>query len=133
MRVNSYNKFSAEVAKSVVDVMQCLMCPADREGNRCCGGKRCKQTWKRYDAICNPEWHHVSLATLANIDFDMLDEKHKSGGYTIFAYNNAVAFNGDNVYSNELGALAYQCKNYGNANVYKLDVETIGWKNRKEK
>lgn len=51
---------------------------------------------------------------------------------TIFAYNNAVAFNGDNVYSNEPGALAYQCKNYGNANVYKLDVETIGWKNRKE-
>lgn len=79
-----------ETKKSVLEVMQCMMCPADREGNRC-------------------------------------------GGYTIFAYNNAVAFNGDNVYSNELGALAYQCKNYGNANVYKLDVETIGWKNRKEK
>ena len=26
-----------------------------------------QQTWKRYDAIVNPEWHHVSLATLANI------------------------------------------------------------------
>lgn len=25
----------------------------------------------------NPEWHHVSLATLANIDFDMLDEKRQ--------------------------------------------------------
>lgn len=28
-------------------------------------------------AIVNPEWHHVSIATLANIDFDMLDEKRK--------------------------------------------------------
>lgn len=36
-----------------------------------------QQTWKRYGAIVNPEWHHVSLATLANIDFDMLDEKRK--------------------------------------------------------
>lgn len=49
----------------------------DREGNRCGGKQWCKQTWKRYDAIGNPEWHHVSLATLANIDFDMLDEKRK--------------------------------------------------------
>lgn len=71
---------TAKVTKtkhSVLDVMQCLMCPHDREGNRCCGEKRCKQTWKRYGAIVNPEWHHVSLATLANIDFDMLDEKRK--------------------------------------------------------
>lgn len=29
------------------------------------------------DCIENAEWHHVSLATLANIDFDMLDEKRK--------------------------------------------------------
>lgn len=36
-----------------------------------------EQTWKRYNAITNPEWHHVSLATLANIDFDMLDEKRQ--------------------------------------------------------
>lgn len=71
---------TAKVTKtkhSVFDVMQCLMCSADREGNRCGGKQWCKQTWKRYDAIVNPEWHHVSLATLANIDFDMLDEKRK--------------------------------------------------------
>lgn len=55
----------------------CFCCPADRQGNRCCGEQWCKQTWKRYGAIVNPEWHHVSLATLANIDFDMLDEKRK--------------------------------------------------------
>ena len=66
-----------ETKKSVLDVMQCLMCPADRQGNRCCGEQWCKQTWKRYGAIVNPEWHHVSLATLANIDFDMLNEKRK--------------------------------------------------------
>nr|DAN95633.1 MAG TPA: hypothetical protein [Caudoviricetes sp.] len=66
-----------ETKKSVLDAMQCMMCSADREGNRCGGKQWCKQTWKRYDAIVNPEWHHVSLATLANIDFDMLDEKRK--------------------------------------------------------
>lgn len=52
-------------------------CPADRQGNRCCGEKWCAETWKRYKAIINPEWHHVSLATLANIDFDMLDKKRQ--------------------------------------------------------
>lgn len=32
---------------------------------------------KHLHAIMNPEWHHVSLATLANIDFDMLDKKRQ--------------------------------------------------------
>lgn len=53
-------------------------CPADRQGNRCCGEKWCAETWKRYEAIINPEWHHVSLKTLANLDFDMLDEKRQT-------------------------------------------------------
>lgn len=66
-----------ETKPTVLNVMQCMMCPADREGNRCGGKQWCKRTWKRYGAIVNPEWHHVSLATLANIDFDMLDEKRK--------------------------------------------------------
>lgn len=66
-----------ETKKSVLDVMQCMMCSADREGNRCGGKQWCKQTWKRYDAIVNPEWHHVSLNTLANLDFDMFDEKRQ--------------------------------------------------------
>lgn len=30
-----------------------------------------------YKARKNPEWHHVSLATLANLDFGMLDEKRQ--------------------------------------------------------
>ena len=75
---NAYQ--TAKVTKtkhSVLEVMQCMMCPADREGNRCGGKQWCKQTWKRDDAIVNPEWHHVSMATLANIDNDMLDEKRQ--------------------------------------------------------
>lgn len=66
-----------ETKKSVLDVMQCMMCSADREGNRCGGKQWCGQTWKRYDAIVNTEWHHVSLNTLANLDFDMFDEKRQ--------------------------------------------------------
>ena len=56
---------------------KCFCCPADRPGNRCCGEKWCAETWKRYEAIIKPEWHHVSLATLVNIDFDMLDKKRQ--------------------------------------------------------
>ena len=56
---------------------KCFCCPADRQGNRCCGKEWCNKTWNRYNAIINPEWHHVSLKTLANIDFDMLDKKRK--------------------------------------------------------
>jgi hypothetical protein len=56
---------------------KCFCCPADRQGNRCGGEQWCKETWKRYEAIINPEWHHVSLNTLANLDFDMLDEKRQ--------------------------------------------------------
>lgn len=37
----------------------------------------CEQVHKQLKAKYNPEWHHVSLANLANIDFDMLDEKRK--------------------------------------------------------
>lgn len=37
----------------------------------------CERLHKQMKAKSNPEWHHVSLATLANIDFDMLDEKRK--------------------------------------------------------
>lgn len=37
----------------------------------------CEQVHKQMKAKSNPEWHHVSLATLANIDLDTLDEKRK--------------------------------------------------------
>lgn len=37
----------------------------------------CEQVHKEMKAKSNPEWHHVSLATLANIDIDMLDEKRQ--------------------------------------------------------
>lgn len=55
----------------------CFCCPADRQENRCGGKAWCNKTWDRYNAIINPEWHHVNLETLHNIDFDMLDEKRK--------------------------------------------------------
>lgn len=57
---------------------KCFCCPADRQGNRCCGAKWCAETWKRYEAIINPEWHNVNLATVREIDFDMLDEKRQN-------------------------------------------------------
>ena len=57
---------------------KCFCCVADRKGNECKGKETCGKTWKRYEAITNPEWHHVSLATLTNLDFDMLDEKHQT-------------------------------------------------------
>lgn len=60
---------------------KCFCCPADRQGNRCGGEKWCKETWKRYEAIIKPDWHNVSLATLANIDNDMLDEKRQNYMY----------------------------------------------------
>lgn len=60
------------------DTSICHFCPADRQGNRCCCEKWCAETWKRYEAIINLEWHHVSLNTLANLDFDMLDEKRQT-------------------------------------------------------
>lgn len=37
----------------------------------------CEQVHKQMKAKHNPEWHHVSLRTLANIDNDILDEKRK--------------------------------------------------------
>ena len=37
----------------------------------------CEQVHKQMKAKNNPEWHHVSLATLANIDNDMLDNKRR--------------------------------------------------------
>ena len=37
----------------------------------------CEQVHKQMKAKHNTEWHHVSLRTLANLDFDMLDEKRK--------------------------------------------------------
>ena len=56
---------------------KCFCCPADRKGNECKGKETCGKTWKRYEAITNPEWHHVNIETVRNIDFDMLDEKRQ--------------------------------------------------------
>lgn len=73
-----YGMFGGFPSISEMYIDKCFCCPADRQGNRCCGEKWCAETWKRYEAIINPEWHHVSLATLANLDFGMLDEKRQT-------------------------------------------------------
>jgi hypothetical protein len=44
----------------------------------------CEQVHKHIKATHNPEWHHVSLAKLATIDNDMLDEKRRN---YIFLYH----------------------------------------------
>lgn len=76
-----YDDYTSEDFINAGIAKECTECPADREGNRCGGKQWCKQTWKRYEAIVNPEWHHVSIATLANIDNDMLDEKRRNYMY----------------------------------------------------
>lgn len=37
----------------------------------------CEQVHKQMKARSNPEWHHVNLETLRNIDFGMIDEKRR--------------------------------------------------------
>lgn len=51
-----------------------LIVKLEEENNKT---KKYYANYSSEDCIVNPEWHHVSLATLANIDFDMLDEKRK--------------------------------------------------------
>lgn len=73
-------ELSAEETEETSNVKKCSIsfcCLADRKYNRCGGTQTCRTTWNRYKAIINPEWHHVSLNTLANLDFDMLDEKRQ--------------------------------------------------------
>lgn len=58
-----------------------------------------EQVHKQMKARSNPEWHHVSLATLANIDFDMLDEKRK------------IVFNINQILKDGIRNL-YKCENH---------------------
>lgn len=70
-----------KATEEIPNVKKCSIaycCPADRKHNKCGGTQTCRTTWERYKAIVNPEWHHVSLNTLADLDFDMLDEKRKT-------------------------------------------------------
>lgn len=40
--------------------------------------KKVSESYRKHlNAIMNPEWHHVRLATLSNIDINMLDEKRQ--------------------------------------------------------
>ena len=57
VKQNLNTEVGKEISKtpSVLDVMQCMMCKADRQGNRCGGKEWCNETWKRYATIINPE------------------------------------------------------------------------------
>lgn len=70
-----------ETEKDVIEVKQELNARFGKEQFVHCNynykSEACIKAHKQMKAISNPEWHHVSLATLANIDFDMLDEKRK--------------------------------------------------------
>ena len=78
VRKNSfYGMFGGFPSISEMYNDKCFCCLADRKGNECKGKETCGKTWKRYEAIIKPEWHNVSLNTLANLDFDMLDEKRQ--------------------------------------------------------
>lgn len=69
----------------------------------------CEQVHKQMKAKSNPEWHHVSLATLANIDFDMLDEKRK----LVFDINHILKDGIRNI---------YKCENHISYEVLERDV-----------
>lgn len=50
----------------------------------------CEQVHKQMKARSNPEWHHVSLATLANIDIDMLDETRQIYMHVRYQLNRVI-------------------------------------------
>lgn len=50
----------------------------------------CEQIHKQMQARSNPEWHHVSLATLANIDIDMLDETRQIYMHVRYQLNRVI-------------------------------------------
>ena len=50
----------------------------------------CEQIHKQMKARSNPEWHHVSLATLANIDIDMLDETRQIYMHVRYQLNRVI-------------------------------------------
>lgn len=72
-----YGMFGGFLSISEMYNDKCFCCLADRKGNECKGKETCGKTWKRFEAMAKPEWHHVSLNILANLDFDMLDEKRQ--------------------------------------------------------
>lgn len=77
---------------------------AHKNFNHCC-----EQVYKQLKAKHKPEWHHVSLATLANIDFDMLDEKRK------------IVFNINQILKDGIRNL-YKCENHISFEVVERDV-----------
>ena len=74
------SRFGKEQPNKIAKIENINHCPNQ---NTCCIKAyknfiyNCEQVHKHMKAINNPEWHHVSLATLANIDNNMMDDKRR--------------------------------------------------------
>lgn len=90
MRINSYNKFFAKIENinhcpnqnTCCIVSPFVHCNYNYKSDSCIKAHNnfihdCERLHKQMKAKSNPEWHHVTLATLANIDNDMLDAKRQ--------------------------------------------------------
>lgn len=81
MKIKNFEAFALSKQYSYRDVEK--VCGDCSHFNACMQGYQtiapsCCMFDSLYKARKNPEWHHVSLSTLANIDFDMLDEKRQT-------------------------------------------------------
>lgn len=82
---------SSNTVKDVMEVKQELNtrfvhCDYNYKSDNCIKAHKnfihdCEQVHKQMKARSNPNWHHVNLATIANIDNDMLDEKRRNYMY----------------------------------------------------
>lgn len=69
----------------------------------------CEQVHKQMKARSNPEWHHVSLATLANIDIDMLDETRQIYMHVRYQLNTVIK-------------AIYKCDHYTTMDILKTSI-----------
>ena len=69
----------------------------------------CEQLHKQMKAKSNPEWHHVSLATLANIDIDMLDETRQIYMHVRYQLNRVIK-------------AIYKCNRYATMDILRTSI-----------
>lgn len=80
MKIKNFEAFALSKQYSYRDVEK--VCGDCSHFNACVQGYQtigpsCCMFDSLHKARKNPEWHHVSLSTLANLDFDMFDEKRQ--------------------------------------------------------
>lgn len=130
MRVNSYNKFFTEVAKIMNTEVKSVK-PIDGRYKVELVNHVCLNVYRGVSGSLFIHDHRGAHITSC-YDFDDFKTMKDLYERLITDYSDIkghIYIDTDSVKV----ALAYWGKNYGNANVYRLDVETIKWKNRKEK